>query len=345
MSKIYYLVPDLFTKKPFTLIQFYKSLLEGKATKYLKSCFYNVDKPVGGIKVIYQHCMLLQELGFDAYPVLMGRYKGNFFGYDVVCKKFLEVSSSIDSTDIIVSTEFAPYQGLLFDNAYKILFLQNWMGLQGRLNISDKNKSYIDIGYKEVITCSDYCSRYIKEIMDVDAQTITNGIDLNLFKPIPTKRIKGRVLAMSRKNPEDLKKIAKFLSNTEYELKVVDGLTQEKLIDEYQKADIFLATGYPEGFSLPPLEAMACGCVVVGFTGGAAGEFMLHDETALVAEDGDCETVVNMLLAIQNNSDKKEKIRTQGLFKASEYGLEITKQKLENFYKGLVNSSKNIEEK
>jgi hypothetical protein len=30
---------------------------------------------------------------------------------------------------------------------------------------------------------------------------------------------------------------------------------------------IFLATGFPEGCPLPPLESMACGCLVAGFAG------------------------------------------------------------------------------
>ncbi|MDL2267555.1 glycosyltransferase [Desulfovibrio sp. OttesenSCG-928-G15] len=39
-------------------------------------------------------------------------------------------------------------------------------------------------------------------------------------------------------------------------------------------SDIFLSTGFPEGFGLPPLEAMAAGCVPVGFTGFGGWEYM-----------------------------------------------------------------------
>ncbi|MAP27331.1 MAG: hypothetical protein CL578_00240 [Alteromonadaceae bacterium] len=338
MSKIYYLIPDLYTKKKFSLKTFLRNILDGTATKYIKRCFFTVHKPVGGIKVIYQHCLLLRELGFDAYPVLMGNYKGNFFGYNVEYKTYAEVSASVQPNDIVVATEFAPYQGLLFEKAHKVLFLQNWIGLRVRLDEDDKHKSYRDLGYDDVITCSDYCSRYVKEHMGIEAKTITNGIDLEQFKQIPTKRINNRILAMSRKNPKDLEKIIQHLHNTSYEIKVVDGLTQAELINEYQKADIFLATGYPEGFSLPPIEAMACGCVVVGFTGGGGDEFMIPDETALVAEDGDCETIIEKLHYLLTNSTEKEILRQNGFRISQSYCLANTQLSLKQFYEPIIQS-------
>jgi len=36
---------------------------------------------------------------------------------------------------------------------------------------------------------------------------------------------------------------------------------------------VFLSFGYPEGFSLPPVEAMASGCVVVGYHGRGGREY------------------------------------------------------------------------
>lgn len=336
MSKIYYLIPDLYTKKKFSLKVFIKSILEGTTKTYLNRCFNVVHKPVGGIKVIYQHCLLLRELGFEAYPVLMGNYKGNFFGYDIEYKYYSDVITSIHSNDIVVATEFSPYQGLLFDKAHKILFLQNWIGLRRRLYDKDKNKSYKDIGYNQVITCSDYCSRYVTENMGIEAQTITNGIDLKQFTPFPSKRISGRILAMSRKNPQDLEKIIQLMQTAPYEIKVVDRLTQEELINEYQKADIFLATGYPEGFSLPPIEAMACGCVVVGFTGGGGNEFMIDNQTALVADDGDCNAIANKLLYLLDNESLKETIRQQGYLNSQNYSLDNTKAKLNDYYKNFI---------
>lgn len=330
--KIYYLIPNLYIKKTFSIKGFLSSLSKRKVKKYIHNCFFIKPKPVGGIKVIYQHCILLNSLGYETYPVLMGEYHGNFYNYDIEYKEYNEVIHEIGSSDVVVATEFEPYQGLQFENARKVMFIQNWLGLTTRLDEDDLNKSYINLGYDHVITCSNYCTQYVKQKMDIHATTITNGIDLTQFHPSKEHRRKNRILAMSRKNPDDLQKIMALMAKSNYEFRIVDGLSQAELITEYQAADIFLATGYPEGFGLPPLEAMCCGCVVVGFTGGGAREFMRDGDTALIAEDGDVYAVVAQLNLLENDENLKETIRENGLKNAQQYDLSVTRQQLQSFY-------------
>lgn len=338
MTRIFYVVPDIHRKRSFSLKGLLKHLVRRDAMDYLYRCVFRLHKPVGGVKVIYQHCIMLRNLGYDAKPLLMGDYHGNFFHFDIPTVKLKDVKDSIGCNDIVVATEFAPYQGLLFEHAAKLLFLQNWIGLRKWLKNDDKDKTYLQLGYDHVITCSQFCSDYVVENMNIPAETITNGIDLSLFKPDEQKRIPNKILALSRKNPLDLEKIQASMAIKGYEITVVDGLTQSELIAEYQSSDIFVATGYPEGFSLPPLEAMACGCVVVGFTGGAGKEFMLHDKTALVSEDGDCDSVSAQLFSLLENPKRKEELRKNSSVKACEYSLDNTQQQLANFYKVLIDS-------
>jgi glycosyltransferase involved in cell wall biosynthesis len=48
----------------------------------------------------------------------------------------------------------------------------------------------------------------------------------------------------------------------------VGSVSPEQLIREYQAADIFLIPSYHEGFCVPVLEALSCGCIVVGYDAG-----------------------------------------------------------------------------
>lgn len=332
MATVYYLIPDLFIPN-FNPIKVFRNIKNRGIKKGLASIFPK-HKPVGGTKVTYQHCMLLEQLGIEAKLVRMGKYEGNFFGYSVPCLTKKQALLEITSSDIVVASEFRPYEGLEFSKAKKVLFFQNPVNIARVLKEQDKEKSYIDLGYEHVITCGDLCTRVVKEKMGVEAKTITNGIDQAKFKPSPTERISKRVLVMSRKNYHDFESIRRIcFENMEVDFKIVDGLTQEQLIKEYQKSDIFLATGYPEGLALPPLEAMLCGCVVVGFTGGGALEYMIDGETALVADDGDCETAAAKLLQVLIDDKLKESLRERGNAKAKEYTLERTSKLLEQFYR------------
>jgi len=196
----------------------------------------------------------------------------------------------------------------------------------------DVGKNYLELGYDYVINCSEHLCKMLKVKMNLDSVAITNGIDQSKFFPLPEKRIEGRVLVLSRKHPEHIQDIISASSNLNFNFHIVDGLTEAELINEYQQADIFLATGYPEGLPLPQLEAMNCGCVVIGFSGGGGDEYMIDNVTSLVSSDGDCADVVKQLRMLEKNKSFKEEVRQGGYEKASEYTLENTKSMLSEFY-------------
>ena len=337
MGKIYYVIPDLH-KKSFHFRSFIKSVLKGDVIHYFKNNVFRKHKPVGGIKVMYQHCMLLREMGYDASPLLMGEYVGNFFGYNINSKHINDVGYELNKGDVIVSPELFPYLGLKFAGCTRVLFnqSQSWRYYHQRLIEDDIGLNYLQLGYDHVINCSEHLCKMLKMKMNVDSIPITNGVDANIFSQDAARRVSGRVLALSRKHPEQIKKIIKATKHLNFEFRVVDGLSESELIKEFQSADIFLATGYPEGLPLPPLEAMNCGCVVVGFSGGGGDEYMLNNMTALVAKDGDWEGVVKKLKMIEKDDDLREKLRANGINKASTYTLGRTKEMLRKFYDNIL---------
>lgn len=333
MGIIYYLIPDV-QKYEFSFLEMFRSIRKRKFLDFMKYRFFVKEKPIGGIKVIYQHCILLKELGYEVYPLLMGDYKGDFFDYNFDYKYIADVGYQLDKNDVIVCPEYKFYQGLQFMGCTKILFnqSQSWRYLDDRLKENDLGKNYYELGYDYVINCSEYLCRMLKVKMNVDSHVITNGVDQEKFHPVPDIRIKNRVLALSRKNPGDLKSVIRASKGLGFKFHVVDGLSENELIKEYQKADIFLSTGYPEGFSLPPLEAMNCGCVVVGYTGGGGDEYMIDDNTALVAKDGAVDEVVLKLKVLIDNPRLKEFIRVNGVEMSKAYSLSNTMKMLKIFY-------------
>ena len=337
MGIIYYLVPDLH-RRQLSLRGLFRAIKQGRGWHYCQENLLVKPKPVGGIKVMYQHCQLLTQLGYQAYPLLMGKYHGNFFDYDVKTKKIKEIGYQLSDSDIVVSPEFLPYLGLQFSQAKKIIFnqSQSWLYHQQRVKAVDRDKDFLALGYDNIICCSDYLTDLLQQYTGLQATTITNGIDHHRFCPRPEKRISRRVLALAGKNTPQLQTILELAKKRDFSFRIVDGLSESMLIDEYQQADIFLAIAYPEGFCLPPLEAMHCGCVVVGFTGGGGNEYMVDGYNALTAADGDCQAVVDCLARLEHDIQFKETLRKASQESCKKYSLARTQRQLHHFYQPLL---------
>ena len=72
----------------------------------------------------------------------------------------------------------------------------------------------------------------------------------------------------------------------------VTGVTDQRIVELYNEAQLAVVPSLYEGFSLPAIEAMSCGTPVVATTGGALPEVVGPDgETALLVEPGDSEAL------------------------------------------------------
>ena len=59
-----------------------------------------------------------------------------------------------------------------------------------------------------------------------------------------------------------------------YEFAPIAGLSPDGVAEALRGCHVFLATGFPEGCPLPPLEALACGCLVAGFAGFGGFDYL-----------------------------------------------------------------------
>jgi glycosyltransferase involved in cell wall biosynthesis len=58
-----------------------------------------------------------------------------------------------------------------------------------------------------------------------------------------------------------------------WELVPIDGRTEDETAELMRSCAIFLSFSEREGFGLPPAEAMASGCYVVGYTGNGGRDY------------------------------------------------------------------------
>lgn len=88
---------------------------------------------------------------------------------------------------------------------------------------------------------------------------------------------------------------------------------QDRLVDEiYNDSKIFLCTSIVEGWGLPPMEAMGCGCAVVTTNNGGVGDFAIDEETALVTKVRDVQEIVNAVKELLMDESKRRCIADKG---------------------------------
>lgn len=159
------------------------------------------------------------------------------------------------------------------------VYVQNWAFLHGVL---PPDVSWNDL-QPGLFSVSTPVSHFIEMTTGLSAPIVRPAIDREIFHPAVRKREnrKARIAWMPRKNKQlasQIRVIFEALAKQKGQLLPewipIDGMDRNGVAKTLQACDIFLATGFPEGCPLPPLEAMACGCLVAGFTGVGGWEYM-----------------------------------------------------------------------
>jgi len=165
---------------------------------------------------------------------------------------------------------------------------------------------------------------------------VQNGVDLSIFYPKRPIKDRPKTVGMAYvprkvKDPhtglEALHRVKQVKPDVEIILfgptrkppKVQIPITfysrvpAEKVADIYNRCAIFVSSSRLEGFCLPVLEAMACGCAVVTTDSGGIRDFVKHGENALVVPPGDVQAIADTVLYLLDNSDLREQLAKNGI--------------------------------
>lgn len=105
-------------------------------------------------------------------------------------------------------------------------------------------------------------------------------------------------------------------------------IPEKKLIDMYLSHKMFLYPSAWEGFGMPPVEGIACGCIPVLYPGvGAADLYARDGETAILIQD-DIELTAKRVAVLLNDAEELSRLQKTATiaveaFNPSNYGIKL----------------------
>jgi glycosyltransferase involved in cell wall biosynthesis len=171
---------------------------------------------------------------------------------------------------------------------------------------------------------------------------VPNGVDADLFRPLPElSRAPGRIIATASadvplkgldpllrafavvraRRPAELVVVGRPRPNgpiprllDELQLngsvRFVSGVPDAELVALYAGAEAAVVPSLYEGFSLPAIEAMACGLPLVATTGGALPEVV--GDSALLVPPGDPQALADQLTVLLADAGLRRSLGERG---------------------------------
>jgi glycosyltransferase involved in cell wall biosynthesis len=272
----------------------------------------DTQQPIGGIKIIYQQVDILNKLGYRAFVLHTKKgFRCNWFTNRTSIAYFNEVK--IETIDLVWLPENAlvgrfkelnnterafrkltgkyKYKHSIIDiwniNCRKWVFNQNAFYTFDGVNqpISEGLIKELYKGIETIVCVGENNRKYLKKVFpELKIERIYLGLNEERIFSFQTPEKKQGVIAyMPRKNADHINRLLPLLfqipaiKQGNWVLKPLDGLPYQQIAKELHNAAIFLSFGYPEGFSMPPAEAMISGCVVVGYHGEGGEEYFPND--------------------------------------------------------------------
>jgi glycosyltransferase involved in cell wall biosynthesis len=205
---------------------------------------------------------------------------------------------------------------------------------------------------KHIITVSEFSKKDIIDCYKIDSNSISvayNGVDEKFHPALQKKDTKAPpyFLFVGSIHPrKNLKRLLlafdlfKTQNGTDHQLLVVGDAyfwsdemkstlanlrhnadvvfkpyaSLDALVDYYQNAEALLFVSYFEGFGIPIVEAMACGCPVLVAQNTACDE--IAGDAALKVDPFNVEDIANKIAILSSDSELKSKLSRAGIIRA-----------------------------
>jgi hypothetical protein len=239
------------------------------------------DAPSGGIRKLYRHVDVLCQAGFPAWVVhQQDGFRCSWFANRTPVASARQ--TPVSRGDYLVIPEVVSMQMLgQAPGVQKVIFNQNayYTFLEHSLDPADLRSPYTSPDVAAALVVSADSQAYLTHVFPrLRVLRLRYGIDPHLFAYRADKR--PVIAYMPRKNALDLTQVVNILkfrgALAGFELCPIQNRPEAEVAALLGESLLFLSFGHPEGFGLPPAEALACGCLVVGYHGRGGQEYFVN---------------------------------------------------------------------
>ncbi len=301
----------------------------------------DLAQPSGGVKRLYQHVDNLRNEGYPAYILhFKSGFEINWFKSDVPIK-YLNENIQWNPTDVLVFPEGLPALIKKFKETpfRKVVIALSHSYIFPNLPLGE---NWADYGVEAVITPSKVISNFIYQSMGIkNIYLFKTSIDHKIFNTINENKILHIAFVPRKDNtPEIIEKII----NAKNEIDIKFVKIENKSINDYarllRESSIFLATSAHEGIHRSVIEAMACGCICVGYDGIGAKEYIVPDgenQNFVLAENMNyielTQKLEETIKQINEGNPQISIIKNNAVETAAQFSQEIEKESILKFWK------------
>lgn len=213
------------------------------------------------------------------------------------------------------------------------------------LNLNDKKTPYLNQNLIATVVNSENAKEYITHAFPkMEVQRVRYGIDSKNFYLSTSK--KKKIAFMPRRLRVDLVQVINILKFRgvldDWELVEIHNMNEQQVAENLRECALFLSFSINEGFGMPPAEAMACGCIVVGYAGKGGREFF-KDDFCYPVEDRDVLTFAKTLESVIQEYEKDnqpfiEKGKKASAFILTEYSMEMEMKTIVECWNKILNT-------
>jgi hypothetical protein len=295
----------------------------GIMTRTKRILYYCPDNnlPSGGGQAIYRRVGVLNANGFRAVVVHSKVGFGvTWFPVEVPVLYAPQVMLS-PVEDIVVLPEVLASDVLVnMQGVRKVILNQGYFMTfsGGMFDKLDEKTPYRHPDVIGTIVNSRAAAEFLEHAFgDIQLHRVRLSIDPALFRFEQAK--KCQIAVMSRRGAHDALQIFSVLKYRgvlrTVDLAPIDQVPQSEAARMLRESLFFLSLGSQEGFGLPAAEALACGCIVVGYHGFGGREYF-RPEFSFPIEPGDvlsaARTLEGVIAEYRESATRLDSMRQRG---------------------------------